>query len=98
AHHLPSFPPRRSSDLAFAPASTPFFTTDQNGSEACPCVTTAMLIASARRVPASAAAGEPSMLRPAAARPPLTKSPRRVTWVSSRSEEHTSELQSRFDL
>src|SRR3954471_12003018 len=29
--------------MRFAPASTPFLTTDQNGSEAWPCVTTTML-------------------------------------------------------
>src|SRR2546421_6171550 len=68
--------------MSFVAWSTPFLKTDQN-EPVSPCVTTATLIVPAFVAPKAAAAGVPNAVRPAAARPPLTRRPRRESGVPS---------------
>src|SRR5690606_41578348 len=85
--HLPSFPTRRSSDLPGGAGSEPLETTGNPGHRRAAAQTYRHAVGAGR-----APAGRPGFL------PPAEENPLTLFGVDDRSEEHTSELQSRENL
>src|SRR2546423_4371542 len=78
---------------SFCAWSTPRLNTDQN-EPVSPCVTTATLIVDAVAAANALLAGDPNAVRPAAASPPVTSKPRRLSCVSSSSRTSSSKSSS----